>query len=355
MKKFLLIPVLALALFSCSNKNTCTVKGTIQSPDCLKEGSIVCISYMNEPKTDTVQIVKGNFKYTCEADPTTLRQFAVKEENDPMAKPVAVYQFIPEKGKIILTIDPDNKVSINGGPVNEAFAKYNEDSKLQMEEYMNSFRSGDSNKTESVIDSIYAYNKETYAANKDNFVGLQAFIIFSSSLELEEMEKYMEEAEPFIAKDERFVTLLEGLKKKAETAEGALFKDFTGTAPDGSPISLSDFVGKGSYTVVDFWASWCGPCKREMPNLKDIYDTFGPKGLKMVSVAVWDGDNTISKETIKELGMSWNHIFTGNDNTATDLYGINAIPHIIVFSPDGKILKRDLRGEELKEYVSNLF
>ncbi len=139
---------------------------------------------------------------------------------------------------------------------------------------------------------------------------------------------------------------------KSETEQ---FKDFTGTTPDGKSVKLSDYVGKGSYALVDFWASWCGPCRREMPNIKEIHSTYAPKGLTVVSVAVWDGDNSTSRDAISEIGMTWNQIFTGEDTTPTDIYGIEAIPHIIIFGPDGKILARELRGQELKDFIKNLY
>jgi len=355
MKRTALFALIALGLISCSNGKKCTIHGTIEAEDCRTEDSKVMVSYMVQEEPDTLDIEDGKFNFTCTADPTTLRQLAIIHSDNPMARPDVIFQFIPEAGKMSMTISEDHEVKLEGGKLNDAFTQYNETSSNQIENYRALLRDGDEESADKLFDEVVNFNKDIYEANRDNFIGLQAFYLVSFTATLEEMEKYMAEAEPFVAGDERFVSILEGLRKKAESGEGTMFKDFSGTTPAGVEVRLSDFVGKGNYTLVDFWASWCGPCKREMPNIKELHSKYSSKGLTVVSVAVWDGDNSTSRTTIKELGMDWNQIFTGNDNTATEIYGIEAIPHLILFAPDGTILKRDLRGEELKEYVKNLY
>jgi hypothetical protein len=92
-----------------------------------------------------------------------------------------------------------------------------------------------------------------------------------------------------------------------------------------------------------------------MPNIRALYQEYGPRGLQVLSVAVWDGDNSRSREAIREMEMTWDHIFMGMDQTPTDLYGIAGIPHLILFSPDGTVYKRGLRGETLKDTIAELF
>jgi thiol-disulfide isomerase/thioredoxin len=130
---------------------------------------------------------------------------------------------------------------------------------------------------------------------------------------------------------------------------GAMFTDFTVTQPDGQDVSLSDYVGKGKYVLVDFWASWCGPCRRAMPLIKALYEEYNPKGLDVLGVLVWD-EVEDSKKAIEEEKAPWPQILN-TQRVATDLYAINGIPHLIFFAPDGTILKRGLPDDELINFV----
>ena len=139
-------------------------------------------------------------------------------------------------------------------------------------------------------------------------------------------------------------TYVKGMEKAGETA----IQKATGT------VKFSDYIGKGKYILVDFWASWCGPCIREIPNIKDVYATYGGDKFDILSVAVWDKLED-TKRAAEELELPWNQIVNAQQ-IPTDLYGIDGIPHIILFGPDGTILKRELRGPaiaaEIAKYVS---
>ena len=141
---------------------------------------------------------------------------------------------------------------------------------------------------------------------------------------------------------------------KQATAEGKMFTDFTVVQDPadslGSKVSLSDFVGKGKYVLVDFWASWCGPCKAEIPNIAAVYEKYKGEDFDVLSIAVWD-DPADTKVSAKEHGVVWNQIINAQQ-VPTDLYGIEGIPHIILFGPDGTILKRNLRGEDIGSAVA---
>ncbi len=143
--------------------------------------------------------------------------------------------------------------------------------------------------------------------------------------------------------------LLTSATNKAETQPGYMYKDFEVKQPDGTVKKLSDYVGKGKYVLVDFWASWCGPCIRQTAVLKDILAEYGDKGLEVLGVAVWDKlEDTLNG--IKTHELPWEQILDAQ-TIPTELYGISGIPTIILFSPEGKILSRDKQSDELKADV----
>jgi thiol-disulfide isomerase/thioredoxin len=131
------------------------------------------------------------------------------------------------------------------------------------------------------------------------------------------------------------------------TSAGKMFTDYTvqGGNPDGSDVKLSDYVGKGKYILLDHWASWCGPCKAEMPYLKKTYEAFHGDRFDIVGVAVSDKREDTEK-AIPAWDLPWNQILDAQ-RIPLELYGVNAIPHLILFAPDGKILARGLRGEDI--------
>ena len=132
---------------------------------------------------------------------------------------------------------------------------------------------------------------------------------------------------------------------------GMMFTDFTITDGnvDGTPVSLSDYVGKGKYVLVDFWASWCGWCRAEFPVLKEVYAKYKDQNFELLGIAVND-DREKTLKAMKEDGVTWPQILN-TGKVAMEAYGIAGIPEIILFAPDGKILARGLRGDELKAKV----
>ena len=136
------------------------------------------------------------------------------------------------------------------------------------------------------------------------------------------------------------------------TAEGQPFVDFE-VEHEGRRCRLSDYVGRGQYVLVDFWASWCGPCRMEIPNLIQAYERYRDKGLVVLGIAAWDKpENTL--KAIRDLHIPYPQILN-TQSVATDLYGISAIPHIILFSPDGTVLARDLRGNDILKKLAGVF
>lgn len=154
-----------------------------------------------------------------------------------------------------------------------------------------------------------------------------------------------------------FVTMIKsGLAAKSNTAEGKMFTDFTIVQdPDNAEattVKFSDYVGKGKYILVDFWASWCGPCRAEIANLAEIYPKYKGENFEILGVAVWD-KRADTEAALSDLPISWPIIYDAQ-HIPTDIYGIRGIPEIILFGPDGTIVARGIRGAKIPEFLDTV-
>ena len=161
-------------------------------------------------------------------------------------------------------------------------------------------------------------------------------------------EALLQQAGDRLRAEESITKMVARLRRVEATQAGAQFVDFEGVDDANKAVRLSDYVGKGHYVLVDFWASWCGPCRREIAHLKKVRDAYTDKGLVILGTVVWDEMEDHLK-AMKELEVTWPQIF--NKTEATELYGIAGIPQIILFDPAGKIVARDLRGEEINKLL----
>jgi peroxiredoxin len=145
------------------------------------------------------------------------------------------------------------------------------------------------------------------------------------------------------------------LRALEATRPGQYFTGVAGVTPSGDSAALSDFAAKGRYVLADFWASWCGPCIREMPVLQEIYRTYRERGLEVVGISL-DKDRAAWQQAIERLGLEWPQLsdLQGREGAAPKSYGIGAIPHTILIAPDGTILHRNLPPDRLREQLEQL-
>ncbi|SMO84370.1 TlpA disulfide reductase family protein [Solitalea koreensis] len=141
----------------------------------------------------------------------------------------------------------------------------------------------------------------------------------------------------------------------AKTAIGKPAPEFTGKTPDGKDLALKDVVSKGKITMIDFWASWCGPCRAENPNVVKLYQQYHEKGFNVIGVSL-DRDADKWEKAIADDNLTWNHVsdlkFWSSEFAA--LYGVQAVPATFLLDAKGIIIGKNLRGEKLAEKLAEL-
>ena len=252
----------------------------------------------------------------------------------------------------------------------ERIKQYEEAHAALMEEYSQTMDSlaNDREKAQAFYDEFVEryvdFNLKAAEKNPDNDVAVQVLMNLRGLINDEQAARIISSMPVEMLENEKVAALKSGLDARLETSEGKMFKDFTVNSvvgqtrsippqPKYAEVKLSDYVGKGKYILLDFWSPWCGPCRREMPNIKAVYDKYHGDNFDVVSIAVWEREPVeVTIETAAKLEMTWNQINNGGREPAS-IYGVEGIPHLILFGPDGTILKRGFHGAEIEEIVSS--
>lgn len=181
-------------------------------------------------------------------------------------------------------------------------------------------------------------------------------LLQTQQINAEEAEKMISHLTPAIAKHEQTEAIKQLIEaNKANLNVGSIAPDFSAKTPEGEELALSDVMKQGKYTLIDFWAAWCGPCRRENPNLVNLYEKYHDKGLEIIGVSL---DKTEAEwlGAIEKDKLTWHQISNLNfwDDPIAKQYQIRAIPASFVIDSEGNIVGKDLRGPALHSFIGNL-
>lgn len=335
MKKLLFIAAVAAGMIACTSATAkqAEYQVTVNGGEDLTDGDIVYLfNYDTQEKVDSVAAANGSAVFTGTVEEPFVGRLISGGNR--------MGTLIVEGGNITVA---DNMAS--GTPLNDVIKKFSDES-ASLEEKFSSATTQE--EQQRIYDEYVALNNKYIKENAENPVGYLLFSQMVTSMSKEELDSALAEM-PKMADYKRIQNIINTFERQEATAPGKMFADFE-IEYNGEKTKLSDFVGKGNYTLVDFWASWCGPCRREaMGTLKDIYNQYNGKGLDIVGIAVWDEpENTL--KAIEEMQLPWKQVINAQ-TVPTDLYGILGIPCIILFGPDGTIIARDQQGTDLKASV----
>lgn len=360
MKKFTYLLAVAAVCTACnSGNNGYTVTGTVEGA---ADGDTVYLETVKGRqfvKLDSAVIKGGTFTFKGTQDTAVNRYISYKAAG----KDGAAIDFFLENGKIKINLSQENN-SATGTANNDAYQEIKTQINGLNKQMMNIYesmsdttltaeqREAKGKEMKDLENSMISAIKAGINKNIANPVGVLLLKQNYYYMDVADLDPLMPQIPAAYDNDEAIVKIKNNVEKMKATAVGQKFTDFEMQTPEGKTVKLSDYVGKGKVVLVDFWASWCGPCRAETPILAEVYNQYKDKGFQVLGVATWDQPKD-TKKAIEDLKITWPQILNAQ-NTPSELYGFNGIPHIILFGPDGTIVARDLRGDALKAKVKEM-
>ncbi|MDR1814911.1 MAG: AhpC/TSA family protein [Tannerella sp.] len=374
MKRIVLLAGLTSLLFSCTPQHGYKIVGSLKN---IPDNTVLYLKYRlnGENFTDSTYVVDNKFVFSDTVE-TPFRAQIEKGDAKLLGRNLDYVTFYVEKGLIKME-SPDSlrNVVITGSALNDedrnwkAIKQTITDARQALIEH---YYSTDENMRdteefkkhyEALSDSISAKEKqlaEDYInEHPSSFIGLDQlfFNLVGYNPDAAKAEELFNRFSPELRESPAGKEIAEQIEEWRKTSVGYPAPEFTQDDPDGKPVSLKDFRGK--YLLLDFWASWCGPCRNENPNVVKAYNRFKNRNFTILGVSLDNGERNGRErwlKAIKDDNLTWTHVSDLKywNNEVSRLYGIQAIPANFLIDPDGIIIGKDLRGVKLTEKLEEV-
>ena len=370
MKKLILLITTATLILSCSNlaDNEFEVNGSAKGIENGKKVYLELQSSTGSIAKDTAVVEDGKFKLSGTIESPELGFVRVETVE-------GMIPLILENGSIDIEIAKDTiqNSKISGTKNNDKFQEYNDESKViykkiqkfekaNQDKMMAARHSNDTITINALLkeygkfqDEMNNKSKEFIGKNPDSFLSvllLENFLM-REYLPTEEVKAYYDKLDKSLLKTNSAKNIKKVLESISKIKIGQPAPDFSANTPDGKKLSLKESLGK--VTIIDFWASWCGPCRKENPNVVALYNEYHSKGLNIIGVSL-DENAADWKEAIAKDGLIWNQVSNLKKwkDPIANQYSLTSIPATFILDAKGNIVAKDLRGESLKAKVKEL-
>jgi len=368
MNKLFLVLIATAACLSCTSKGNFTINGTISKDF---DGKKIYLTNRQEngvESIDSAEIKGGRFTFSRTIEKPAVYVISLGNQNNSDDQTYRTV-LLCEQGKISVEMK-GGKIKVGGHPVNAAYQKKIEEEKVfhkQLQALNAKYSSVNpatlseeeiekaNDEFAAIEDGIKKLNLYFVRDNINNPLGEALFLSMVNHLSVEEMEMAIENAGNEFKSKEIGKTIINVISEMKKVSVGQKFSDLTMPDPSGKKISLSDYAGKGKYVLIDFWASWCGPCIKEMPALVEAYRLYKNENFEIVGVSL-DMKADLWKAAITKNNMTWPQMSDLRQwqSEAREIYNFSSIPHTILLDPNGIIVAKDLRGKKLLETLHKL-
>ena len=357
MRKLLLSIVAAsMTLAACNAQSGYKVTGTVEG---MPDGKAI-IATVNGSSLDTLakaDVKNGSFEFTGNVSEPTGAYIMVIGQRGAIPFMLENANITVNAGQAGLTV-----TGSEGQKIYDQFMAINTTTQQEAMKLQQEYQAanGDQAKMQAVQEAYaklmtdaQAKETELIKANPDSYVSTFVIVSGMGQMEYEQLkERYNLLGEKAKASAQGKAIAAQ-IAKLESTAIGQIAPNFTITTPEGESISLYDI--KGKVKLIDFWASWCGPCRGENPHVVEIYKEYHPKGLEIFGVSL-DNNKEAWVKAIADDGLVWKHgsDLKGWQSAPAKLYSVTGIPHTILLDENNKIIAKNLRGDELKQKIAEL-